>query len=523
MNSRRHRRLSDYSRALRRQKLALLIPALVLAIATAVALGEMPNMFESKASLGLTPLKGDDATDLAGRLQGFRRQVTSREFLEAVVSKHQLRGEPLEAVVSQMRERIFVEPERGRYSRPEAFNISYRATDPETARKVTDELAGRLAAQSSNEASSSNSEPEALRKRAADISIQLRAREEKNPWLIDSRSELSDGKPSQPTRRSALSAEAIRAQEMSIESLKDQQYKIQQQLADVDRRTNTQRQIVEQQKKGSTLRDNPTYAVLIAKRTELQGKRDTLINRQELTDKHPRVLSINDQIAAINRQIEELRQQDLGVMTQSPEARELAALESERNRLKIDLEVAGRELARRAVNPTVQAAATDTVSGRRDAVGSKLAQEYLGLKRSYKEVTSNLQDTEARLKLNDGASLAQLRVLESANLPDRPVSRNRALFISVAAAVGLAFGVVFASFAEAGRSKSLQEGRDVEHYTRLPLLVALPRTAIATERRRDRLRTRARLAYATAISVVATLAIAKILIVSDILALLARN
>ncbi|MEK6408200.1 MAG: hypothetical protein AABN34_14665 [Acidobacteriota bacterium] len=523
MNSRRHGRLSDFSRALRRHKLALLIPASVLAIATAVALRELPSMYESKASLAITPLKGDGANELAGRLQGFRQQVTSREALEAVISKHKLPGEPLESVISQMRERILIEPEADPYSRPEAFNISYRATDPETARNVTDDLAGRLAAQSSNEPSSSNSEPEALRKRAADISIQLRELEEKNPWLVGSRSALSIGTLSQPARSSALSAEAMRAQQMSIESLKDQQYKIQQQLADVDRRITTQRQIVEQQKKSSTLRDNPTYAVLIAKRTELQGQRDTLINRQELTDKHPRVLTINDQIAAINRQIEELRQQDSAVVTQSPEARELAALESERNRLKIDLEVAVRELVRRAVNPTVQAPAPETTSGRRDAMGSKLAQEYLALRRSYKEVTSNLQDTEAKLKLADGASLAQLRVLEPANLPERPVSPNRLLFISVAAAVGLALGATFASFAEAGRFKSLQGDRDVEHYTRLPLLAALPRTATATERRHDRLRASVRLACATAISVLATLALAKILIVSDILALLAKN
>ncbi|MEK6321405.1 MAG: hypothetical protein AABN33_06950 [Acidobacteriota bacterium] len=86
MNSRRARSLADYSRAARRRKLALLIPALVLAIATGVALRKLPNLYESTASMEITPSKIDGGTDLTGRLNGFRQHVTSREALEAVIS-----------------------------------------------------------------------------------------------------------------------------------------------------------------------------------------------------------------------------------------------------------------------------------------------------------------------------------------------------------------------------------------------------------------------------------------------------
>ena len=129
--------------------------------------------------------------------------------------------------------------------------------------------------------------------------------------------------------------------------------KSQQVLADVERRIIEQRQIVEQQRKGSALRDNPTYGAPIPKRTELQGQHAALINRQQLTDKHPRVLAISDQIQAINRQIEELRRQDSALVSQSPQARELATRRSERNRLKIELEITGRELVGRSSDQSV--------------------------------------------------------------------------------------------------------------------------------------------------------------------------
>ncbi len=523
MNSRRPRSLADYCRAARRRKLTLIIPTLVLAIATAITLRDLPNLYESTVRMRLTSLRTNGASDVSLHLHEFREFLTSPEILATLIGVNRLSAESSESVISRMRGRIAVEPDAKGEAQPGVFTLSYRATDPETARRTTDEMADRLVTLSCKEPSSALSEVEVVRKRAADLAIQLSQLEHKDPWLTGVRSDLSVATPSLSSRSPQPSPEAIRAQQMTIDSLKDQQYKIHQQLADVDRRITAQRQIVEQQRKGPTLRDNPTYAVLIAKRTELQGQRDTLINRQELTDKHPRVLAINDQIAAINRQIEELRQQDTALVSQSPEARELTALESERNRLNIDLEVTGRELARRSANGLVQAATTEPSPARRSAAASKLAEQYLGLKRSYQEATSDLQNAEARFQRTDGMGLAQLRVLEPATLPVRPVLPNRTLLVSMAAAVGLALGAVFAFFAESRRFKSLRYATDVEYYTRLPLLAAIPRTATVSERRRASWRAAARLAVASAASVVATFALTKIFIAADIFALIIKK
>ena len=515
MSSRRTRSIADYYRAGLRHKFLLLTPALVLAIAVAAALSKLPSLYKSTAIVTSANWKISES-DLASRLDELRQQVTSREALAPVVVKYALHGESLETATAKMRRRINLESA----SAPSSFAVSYRAEDPESARDVTAELASRLAVHSLEASPAPDSSLDRLRKSAAEISSRLRDLEEREPRL----SVEADNPPgsSQPVRSERPSTEFVRAQQMTIEGLRDQQYKFQQQLADVERRIAEQRQLVEQQSKGSALRDNPTYAVLITKRTELQGQRDTLINRQELTDKHPRVLAINDQIAAINRQIEELRKQDLALVSQSPEARELASLLSERNRLKIELEVTDRELARRSTN---QAASPSPAPQpvRRDISSSSIAREYLGLKRTQKELASELQELEAKSVQAAPTGVLQFQLLQPADLPTSPISPNRPLLISVAVILGLALGAVFVVVSEATRFNSLQDARDVEHYTRLPLLGTIPRMLTAKELRSVRWRANARILFGAAASIAITVALTRFFIAIDIFSLITKN
>ena len=514
-SSRRAHGLADYLRAARRRKLLLFVPPLILSIASALALSKLPKLYESFAALAMTSNEGQ--SDFPNRLSELRQQITSREVLESLVSNQAPNEPPNE--ISQIRNRLVLKADAAREQG--AFSISYRATDPETAQKIVKALVDRILAVNAKLRVPADSEVEGLRKRAADISVELHRLEQRDPRLLTGFVEVPVGSASQSSRSSQPSLDSILAQQMTIESLKDQQYKFQQELADIERRIGSQRQIVEQQEKVSALRDNPTYAVLIARRTELQGQRDTLINRQELTDKHPRVLAINDQIAAINRQIDELRKQDSAVASQSPEARELASLESEQHRLRIELEVTGRELVRRSSNAATQPA--PEAQPRRDAAAPKLMQEYIVLKRSYQQLASDLQSAEARLSRTDGADLGQLRVIEPPNLPERPVSLSSSVLIAIAAAAGLVLGAVLVSLAESRRFNSLEDPRDVEYYTRLPLLASIPTTTTVSERRRAWWRGKAKLTAVAAASVVATFALTKIFVLADILALITKK
>jgi capsular polysaccharide biosynthesis protein len=520
MSSRRSRNLTDYCRAGLRHKLLLVTPVLVLATAAGASLARLPNLYKSTALVAVANPKPGEF-DLTSRLSDFRQQLTSNEALEGVLAKHTPQDQSIENSAAQIRQRISVdaEPQSG------SLALSYRAADPETARQVTSELASRLVTMSlktSVKTPASGSELEALRQRATDISARLRELEANYPRL-SVETEYPVTASAQPARNTQPSAEIARAQQMTIEGLKDQQYKFQQELADVERRISEQRQIVEQQTKGSALRDNPTYAVLITKRTELQGQRDTLINRQGLTDKHPRVLAIDDQIEAINRQIEELRRQDVALVGQSPEARELASLSSQRNRLKIELEVTGREIARRSSSQSVSSAPEPrSAPARRETGTSKLALEYLTLKRSQKEVSAQIQDLEVRSGPEAGASVP-LKLEQPADLPVRPISPDSLPVFALAGVLGLAIGAVFVLFAESTRFNSLEDARDVEYYTRLPLLATIPKTTTAHEHRIALWRKNAQIFLGSAAAVVVTFALARVFIAADIFSLITKK
>lgn len=521
MSSRRSRNLADYCRAALRHKLLLVTPVLVLAFAAGASLAKLPNLYKSTAIVAIANAKPGES-DLTSQVSDFRQQVTSDEALAGVLAKHNSQDQSPENFAAQIRQRISVdaEPQSG------SLALSYRAADPEIAREVTTELASRLVTNSlklSLKAPLSSSvELEALRQRATDIFSRLYELEVNYPRL-SVETDYPVISSAQLSRNTQPSAEIARAQQMTIEGLKDQQYKFQQQFADVERRVSEQRQIVEQQSKGSALRDNPTYAVLIAKRTELQGQRDTLINRQELTDKHPRVLAINDQIEAINRQIEELRRQDVALVAQSPEARELASLSSERNRLKIELEVTGREIARRSSSQSLSpASGPPSAPSRRETGTSKLAQEYLALKRNQKEVAAQIQDLESRSGKDPGATV-QLKLEQLANLPIRPITPDRPLVLAAAGVLGLAIGAVLVLFAESTRFNSLEDARDVEYYTRLPLLAAIPKTTTAHERRIALWRKNARIFLGSAAAVALTFALARVFIAADVFSLITKK
>ena len=514
MYSPRRRRLGSCLRAVRRRKLALLAPALVLAVAAGAAVRKLPNRYESSAKV-----KVAGERESSKRLGQVRERITDPDSLARIREWLPSNGQTLDDFIAQAREDISVELDASPDLTQTVFTVSYRSTDPEAARRITEELADQIIAQSSTERPQEDAGLERLNAQANEILRRVRALEETSPWLPGVRADATI--VSQSARSAPISAEAGRAQEMTIESIKDQQYKLKQQLADVERRIGEQRLIVEQQKKGSGLRDNPTYAALLARRADLQGQRDTLINRQELTDRHPRVLAINDQIAAIDRQIEELRRQDASYLAQSPEARELSALERERNRLRLDLEVTQRELARQST--LKEPAALEKSPARRGASASKLAHQYLDLKRAYSDVKNQIQVARSSNLRAPGEIDEQARLVAQASLPRRPISPNRPLLIFLAAAVGLALGGAFTIFAESRRLKSLQDAGDVERYVRLPVLASIPRTTTAGESKRARWRAIGRLALGTAISMAATVALGKLFIISNLFVLITRR
>jgi uncharacterized protein involved in exopolysaccharide biosynthesis len=524
MNSIRPRTLADYVSSIKRRKLLISVTTLVVVVAAAIAIKRLPNVYEPSTFILVdvpnSEIMADHPTnDLQHRLATVRQQITSRTRLQTLIDKHGLYQEmatqPEDSVINRMRAEIDVDVTSSRPDATEAFTISYRARDPETARAVTHDLAGQLIEDNvQGLESQASGESDVLRQRAVELSAELHQLEMKSPWLIN----LKEDSPGVPTQavggRSGPAPEVVRTQTITVGNIKDQQYKIEQQIADLDRRIAEQQRIVDHQKKSPVLRDNPVYGGLIAKRAELQGQKDNLINQQGLTDKHPRVIAIQDQIASVNRAIADLQRQEAGRITQSAEERELATLQSDRNKLKVELEVTGRELGRQSDNPPVvhhsgggAVPAASTIPT--DAGSARLAQDYLGLKQTYKDVTAKAQNAELKRQAIGSGKVEKFRILDEANLPQMPVWPNRRFLALIAGVAGLALGLGVALLVEMRRFPYLHDMRDVEYYTNLPLLAAIPKTQTPGETARERGRAGMKLVLGTAIAAAATFGLAK--------------
>jgi uncharacterized protein involved in exopolysaccharide biosynthesis len=554
MDSIRPRSLTEYLEALRRHKLAVIIPAIVVMMASAIAIKMLPNIYESSTFIMVESPQGERAAekslpDLSQRLGNIRQQVTSRSRLESVMNKFSLfrkqldKGERLDDLLADMRAQIGLDVSANQESVTKAFMLSYRDQDPEIAQKVTAELAEQLIADNVEAMKNlASGETEVLNQRASELSAKLHELELANSWLLNLREDApmipypyaanSGGSSggSRATSQARVNVEAERNQTMTVENLKDQQYRLEQQLAEIEKRIAELRPVVEQQKKASPLSGNPAYGLLLGQRAQLEGERDNLINRQELTDKHPRVLAVNDKIAAINRQIEELKQQNAGAIVQTQEARDLRQAESERTRVKADLEVARRAVDRQIANPPrpaiVSTGGSSTVASTpatRDPNSARIAQDYLGLKADYKEVLSKKQDAELKEKTIGSAKVEQFRVLDQANLPQLPIAPNRKLLMGIATMLGLGAGIAFALVLEFRRFSSLQDVRDVEYYTKLPLLAAIPKTLTAKERDLEMRRNGRRLALGAALAVVATFALTGFFIATNLFSFIGKK
>jgi polysaccharide biosynthesis transport protein len=554
MDSIRPRSLTEYLEALRRHKLAIIIPAMVVMMASAIAIKMLPNIYESSTFIMVESPQGERASekslpDLSQRLGNIRQQVTSRSRLESVMNKFGLfkkqldRGERADDLLADMRAQIGLDVSANQESVTKAFMLSYRDQDPEIAQKVTAELAEQLIADNVEAMKNlASGETEVLNQRATELSAKLHELELANPWLLNLREDApmipypyaansgaSTG-GSRATSQARVNVEAERNQTMTVENLKDQQYRLEQQLAEIEKRIAELRPVVEQQKKASPLSGNPAYGLLLGQRAQLEGERDNLINRQELTDKHPRVLAVNDKIAAINRQIEELKQQNAGAIVQTQEARDLRQAESERTRVKADLEVARRAVDRQIANPPrpaiVSTGGSPTVASTpatRDPNSARIAQDYLGLKADYKEVLSKKQDAELKEKTIGSAKVEQYRVLDQANLPQLPMAPNRRLLMGIATMLGLAAGIGFAFVLEFRRFSSLQDVKDVEYYTKLPMLAAIPKTLTTKERDLEKRQNSRRLALGAALAVVATFALTGFFIATNLFSFIGKK
>lgn len=491
MGSFRPRNLADAIQILRRRKNLILFTALIVMLSASVIIINIPHTYESRARIVVSGEIYDRQANGA-QIAAVTEQITSRANLESLITRYGLYAPVtnMDRAVQNLQTEIKLDPKFRSDANgfPESFTLSYRNADPAIAQKVvTDMLAifnqanATLEKQAEEEARAIRAELEELEGKLGQ-SNRLRAA---SAARASAASRVASNIDRVRTERNAIAS--------SVETLKDREYALQQQIANQKQQIVQQQEIVRNAPPADDGRSSSSYNALVKRKTELEGQiKDYLAN---FTDKYPKLVQAREQLAEVNQRIAEASASGEGkrASAASPEAGQLRSLQNELSRMETELEIVQREINRKmqAASTLPGGAAPVYVPSAASAVptvgGSGISGEYgvEGLKERY----TTLMKREDALKLFQpsisGPGTPFFQTVDQPNLPQAPAAPNRSKLMMFALGLALGAGLVAAVLVELPRMTKIHDERDVNYFLGVPVVALIPETLTVAERGRS--------------------------------------
>jgi protein tyrosine kinase modulator len=483
-----HRELSvdDYLTILRRRKWLILVPALLgPLIAYGIAV-ELPSRYLSQTLVLIEQQKVPSnyvepvvTEDLNARLATMQEQILSRTRLQPEIERYHLyadaRGNPtMEELVERMRDDISVTPVKsltGRQGSLPGFTISFTASDPRVAQQVCAEITSMFIEESLRQnQQSAQSTTNFLVTQLEDAKRKLDAQ---------------DAKLAQFKRRyiGALPDETQTNLNI-LASLNTQLAAVTQALNRTQQdKTYTESLLAQQVASQDALNsvNGPRPEKL---QDDIADKEAQLVALQaRYTPDYPDIIKLKDEIARLKKQ------------SQRDTAKEETSAEQKSANAGLPEPPQTQQLRSR-IQAYDQAVKNYTKEQGQLEDQIKLYQSRIQLspivEQEYKEITRDYQTAldfyNDLLKKKNQSEMAtdlerrqqgeQFRILDPANLPEKPSFPNRPLFAMGGLAVGL-FGGLGLAFLFEARDKSLRNELDVESCLGVPTLAVVPRLRMA--------------------------------------------
>jgi uncharacterized protein involved in exopolysaccharide biosynthesis len=365
-----------------------------------------------------------------------------------------------------------------------AFTIMFKGADPETVRNVTSDLATRFIDSNLNiNVIETKRVADQLEERLAQHKKQLEEIEAQRARMQAEHPEAFEG--NDKTLMGQVNSLQMQRQSMqtSIDSAKNNILMMEQMLATLNSPDFAASDPIR------TLAEGQAEAALRARKAEYVAKLNTLL--KVFKEKHPEVQEVRAQIEAVEKQIEDAkaeakkqRAEDRDEIQKQREIAKKPEVESLKLRIaasKRELEIKQNDLnqlqaeinrlnAKIEMIPTLQAAV------------QKIERDYNTLKKGYDDLLVQKNNVDWGSKLTTELSGNTFRLQDPAYLPQKPIAPQRWLLYALSLLLGLASGLVIALAVESRSFFTIRDARDVEHYTRLPLLVTVPQIVTDNER-----------------------------------------
>lgn len=486
--------INEIGAILRRRAKVVAATALGVILAVYWIAMALPNSYTSYATVLVEPQAvaedlvkaGVAESDLNQRLHLMTAQILSRPRLSRIIDEHGLYKEESEyllreEIIDLMRERVRVEPvipelqqslggRRAELAINE-FRIIFDDYDPIVARDVAQRLANDfIETHIQKRVQVSQKSQEFIQSELDRLATRIRAAE----------AEIARVKNDNPGR---LPEDMVASQRRLERILGD--------LA-VARRSLAEAQSDESFYASQARLHLPNDDASPVRRLELLKLQLAEYESRGFTEKHPDIIKTREEIARLQKTIEQedAQAQETVALTPLAQQTEAQARRAALKRAAGEEEIARLEEMRAEVIALI--AATPTVAEQLDV----LKREYEHMFNTFQDFSKRNTEATVQAQLERRQLGEQFRVLEPAFEAPEPTAPNRALI--------MVLGVVFALMIAGGTGivlealdTSAHDARQLQSRLQLPVLASIPRIWLESDRLRQR-RRRVRVAFATA-------------------------
>jgi polysaccharide chain length determinant protein (PEP-CTERM system associated) len=479
----------DYIDILRRNIRWIIAPAFAgLVLATVVAY-LMPDTFMSQALVRIVPqqinpnmVQSVTSQDLADRISGMAQTIESRDNLTTIINRYglykkELKGEPMEDVVNQMKKAIDIRPTAGvTGGTMPALQITFKYSSRDMAQKVCGDLVTTLmneGSQGTLEAqNSANQYFQAEAKNAqhdlGEIEQKLTAFRIKNAGRLPDEMQMNMNQTNNlQSRLSALSeAENRNAQERMM----------------LDTQMNIAKERLDSLKGGAPQRNQ---RLMELDRTIQSLQTNIAEMEQRYTKDFPDLQTAKQQLGLYQKQRDQVAKQSVSqsdidsTEDDATLARERLDAQAVINQLQTQLnanrmnakqirnDVAGTNAALKGYESRLESAPV----GQQEY--AELTRDYELAKDRYNKAQTHLQQSAISMDLQQRKQGETLELLDSASLPTAPTAPKRGMILPLGFVGGLILGFVLVAVREL-KDTSLKNLKDARLYTQLSILGSIP-------------------------------------------------
>jgi len=278
----------------------------------------------------------------------------------------------------------------------------------------------------------------------------------------------------------------------SVETLRDREYALQQQIAGQKQLIVQQQEIVRNAPPADDGRSSSSYNALLKRKADLETQIQNYSSN--FTDKYPKLVAAREQLVELNQRIAEASQNGEGrrASAASPESQQLRSLQHELSRMETELEVVQREINRKMQaasslpgGSSALPALANSVSTSAPVVATSGSANDYGLDGLRERYTALLKREDALKEFQpsiSGPGTPFFQTVDQPNLPESPAAPNRTRLMMFALAMALGAGLAAAVVAEIPRMTMIHDERDVNHFLGVPVVALIPETLTVAER-----------------------------------------